>query len=108
MNVGETCQRNVITVRAHDELARAAQLMREEHVGYLVVVEPAPTGGTLVPIGVVTDRDLVVSVLARNIDAQTLRAGDVMSVEPITVGEEESLHEALKRMRRCGVRRMPV
>jgi len=108
MNVGEICQRNVITVRPFDELTGAAQLMREKHVGYLIVVEPALSEGSFKPVGVLTDRDIVIAVVARETDARTLRVGDVMTRQPVVADEGDALATALKQMRRIGVRRLPV
>ncbi len=108
MNVAEVCQQNVVTVRPFDELTGAAQLMREKHVGYLIVVEPAFEEGTFKPIGVLTDRDLVVSVIARATNPQGLSVGDVMTRDPVVAVEEESIADALTKMRRIGVRRLPV
>jgi CBS domain-containing protein len=107
MNVGTICQRLVITVRRSDEVVRAAQLMRSKHVGYLVVVEPE-NAGPLRPVGVLTDRDIVVAVVAREVDPRTLRVADIMTTEPVTVGENDSVDEALRKMRQFGVRRLPV
>ncbi len=108
MNVGQVCKRNVVTVRAFEEIIAAAHLMRERHVGYLVVVEPAVGGDTLRPVGVLTDRDIVVSVVARDVNARELTVGDVMTRQPVVVGEGAPLSAALKDMRRIGVRRLPV
>jgi CBS domain-containing protein len=108
MNVGQICQRNVITARDFDELTSAARLMREKHVGYIVVVEPAFEEGTFKPMGVLTDRDIVVSVVAREADARTLRVGDVMTQQPVVAQESASIATALQEMRRVGVRRVPV
>jgi CBS domain-containing protein len=94
----------VVTVRSSDEIVKAAQLMREKHVGYLVVVET----GTSRPIGVLSDRDIVVAVVAREIDPQTLRVADIMSARPITAREDEPVEEALCKMRQFGIRRLPV
>src|SRR5690242_2827795 len=79
--------RNVVTVRQFDELTAAAQLMREKHIGYLVVVEPDVAEGGARPIGVLTDRDIVVAVVAGGADARALRVGDVMTQQPVTVAE---------------------
>jgi hypothetical protein len=87
MNVGTICQRLVINVRRADEVVRAAELMRSKHVGYLVVVE-ADKAGALRPVGVLTDRDIVVAVVAREIDPRTLHVGDIMTIDPVTVGEK--------------------
>ncbi|HUK03071.1 MAG TPA: CBS domain-containing protein [Steroidobacteraceae bacterium] len=108
MNVGDICQKNAITVRESDELTSAAKLMREEHVGYLVVVEPDLADGLLHASGVITDRDIVVSVVAREADAKALRVGDVMTPQPHTLSERDSVETAMQEMRRIGVRRMPV
>ena len=106
MNVGSLCQRKVVAVRRADEITAAAELMRSNHIGYLVVVES--DAGVERPVGVLTDRDIVVTVVARRTDPRTLRVGDVMTQQPATVGEAESLDKAVREMRRTGVRRLPV
>ena len=108
MKVAELIRRSVVTVRPQDELGAAAQLMRERHVGYLVVVEPALADGTSRPVGVLTDRDLVVSVMARGTNPDSLRIEDVMTRRPKVVRADESLGSAVQEMRRIGVRRLPV
>jgi CBS domain-containing protein len=108
MQVRTVCQRAVVTVRRSEEVTRAAQLMREKHVGYLVVVEPDAVSGFAHPVGVLTDRDIVVGVLAVEVDPKAVRVGDVMSADPVTVLESEALEVALRKMRESGVRRLPV
>src|SRR5579871_5750153 len=108
MNVGELCGPRVFTVREFDELSTAARLMRERHVGYLVVVEPLPLNAQLKPVGVITDRDIVVSVLAKEQELRALRVGDVMTRQPVVVSEGASIEEALQKMRAIGIRRIPV
>lgn len=108
MNVGEVCRRGVVTVQPHDELLPAARLMREKHVGYLVVVEPAAAEKTWRPIGVLKDRDLVVGVLAREADPRALRVADVMTRKPVVVMISDSVQHALQEMKRIGVRRLPI
>lgn len=115
MKISEICTRNVVTVREFDDLTTAARLMRERHVGYLIVVAPIvdelalmADGPALKPIGVITDRDIVVAVVARETEPRSLRVGDVMSREPVVVNEELSISAALREMRRIGVRRVPV
>ena len=108
MKVGDICGRNVVTVREFDELTAAAQLMREKHIGYLVVVEPNVADGTLVPAGVLTDRDIVVGIIAKGTDPRTLRVGEVMTREPLLAQEDSGVSSAVRRMREIGVRRMPV
>jgi CBS domain-containing protein len=108
MKVGDICTRNVVTVPEFDDLMAAAHLMRKKHIGYLVVVEPSVNDGTVTPVGVITDRDIVVKVLARDTDARALRVGDVMTRQPVITREDSSVAVALHYMREIGVRRLPV
>lgn len=109
MNVGHICKHKVITAREHDELVGTAQLMRSEHIGYIIVVDPDPTlRDAVIPVGVLTDRDIIVSVVARETDPHTLRVEDVMTRHPMVVQESSSVGWAVREMRRMGVRRMPV
>jgi CBS domain-containing protein len=108
MKVGKVCQREAVTVRAEVPLTAAARLMREQHIGYLVVVAPGPSGDLVRPIGVLTDRDIVVTVVAKETDPRALTAGDVMNMQPVTVSDSDSIEDALQVMRRMGVRRLPV
>ncbi len=108
MNVGKVCKRQVVTVTPRTELIAAAQLMREKHVGFLVVVEPEPLTQFGKPVGVLTDRDMVVSVMARGADPKALTVADIMNQGPAMVEERESIDQALQTMRRMGVRRLPV
>ena len=108
MFVSEICRRKPVTIEAHEELERAAKLMRERHIGYLIVVEPYSPHGAPRPIGVLTDRDIVIGVLAKGADPRLVKVGDVMTREPVVVSEDASLNRALTEMRTIGVRRIPV
>lgn len=108
VNTDQVCQRNVITVEARASLCDAARLMREHHIGYLIVVKPGPKEGTQVPVGVLTDRDIVVEAVARGVDPATLYVADIMRRNPAVVLREDSLTDVLAQMQRLGVRRMPV
>jgi CBS domain-containing protein len=107
MNTGKLCQARAITVERADELVKAAQVMREKHIGYLVVVA-SDADGLQRPVGVLTDRDIVVTVVAAGTDPRTLRVGDVMTESPVTAAESDPLEKSLGEMRRVGVRRLPV
>lgn len=97
---------NVATIRADEAVAQAALQMRQEHVGDLVVVERR--GSASIPIGILTDRDIVVGVVAKGVTADSVTVGDAMTRNPLTVREDTSLEFALREMRRHGVRRAPV
>ena len=106
MAVGEICNREVVITEKSVSVVDAAKLMRSHHVGDLVVVEEK--GGRKHPVGIVTDRDIVVEVVAAGVNADALKVGDIMGPEVATVRESEGLFEALRYMRDKGVRRMPV
>jgi CBS domain-containing protein len=107
MRVGEICNRLVSHVERSVSIVDAARRMREEHVGDLVVVERR--GTETLPVGILTDRDVVVSILAKNSDhVRSLEVGDVIAGQVVTASEDEELPPVLKRMRKFGVRRIPV
>ena len=107
MNTGSICQVNVVTIAPGQDLAAAARLMREKHVGYLVVAEETSDGRSKVS-GVLTDRDIVVAVVAREVDPRSLRVGDVMTRNPLLADVHSSVEATLRHMRDVGVRRVPV
>jgi CBS domain-containing protein len=106
MTVGELCNREVVVARRATSLTEAAHLMREQHVGSLVVVGDAPQAR--MPVGMLTDRDIVVAALAKDIDARSLTVGEVMSAGALVVREQDGVADALRVMREKGVRRLPV
>lgn len=107
VTAGEFCNRTVYIARAGDSLLEAAQRMRDEHVGSLVVVEDVEGGRR--PVGMITDRDLLVRVLSDDpARLGSARVGDVMTRDPIRAWEDDSLLDVLKRMRSYGIRRIPV
>lgn len=106
LTAGEVCTRIVTVAFRGMRLAEAAQLMREDHVGCLVVVEDADPGRVVV--GVLTDRDIVVSVLASDRDARYISVGEAMTSEVVTAREDDSVLDLLELMRRKGIRRIPI
>lgn len=106
MKIGEICSREVIVMDRGESVPEAVGLMREQHVGDVVVTESRP-GGT-VPVGILTDRDILIEVVARSVPLDSLAVKDVMSFDLLTVGEGDSEADALAAMRRKGVRRAPV
>lgn len=106
MNVGSLCTRHVVTVDHRAPLSEGAALMRQHHVGALVVTTLTEVGTTVV--GVITDRDLVVEALAAGTATSDVRVGQMMHEPPVTVSEAAGLDQALEHMQRQGVRRLLV
>lgn len=106
MPIGEICNREVVIVQRDTTVQEAAQLMRQHHVGALVVVRQV--SGKRKPVGLVTDRDLVVEVLATQLDAVAITVGDIMLSELVTIPENSGVFEAIQFMRTKAVRRLPV
>jgi CBS domain-containing protein len=80
--------------------------MRSHHVGDVIVVDKE--GVEPKPLGILTDRDIVLEVLAEDVDLDAVNVGDVMSYELVTVDEDTTLIDAIKIMKGKGVRRLPV
>ena len=106
MPIGEICNREVVIVQRDATTSEAAQLMRQHHVGDVVVVEDR--GGAKIPVGIVTDRDLVVEIMAPAIDQLVITVGDIMASELATVRENAGIFETIEYLRAKGVRRVPV
>ena len=106
MKIGECCNREVVIAERNTEILEAAKMMKKHHVGDLVIVEKR--NGLTRPVGILTDRDLVVEVMAQEVPPREVTTADVMSLEIATVREEEGVWETLEKMRDAGVRRMPV
>ncbi|HEY5290884.1 MAG TPA: CBS domain-containing protein [Burkholderiales bacterium] len=106
MNVGEICSRVVVIAEGNTPVQQAAKLMRDQHIGALVVTEGSAEARR--PIGIVTDRDMVIEVVAADVDYRTLTVGDIMSERPATIKETAGLFEAIAQMRSDGVRRLVV
>ena len=106
MKIGEICSRIVAFATKDMSLPEAAKLMRQHHVGSLVVVQEESRGR--IPVGIVTDRDIVVEVLAPELDYRNMVVGEIMSSRLITARETDEMLQVLHVMRQRGIRRMPV
>lgn len=104
MTVGDVCTREVATAHPDETIIEAARRMRDDHVGDLVVTDAQAR-----PVGILTDRDIVVAVVAKSPDKlDDLRVGDVMSRDLMTARSNDTITAALKNMRTRGIRRLPV
>ncbi len=102
MNIAKLIRRDPETVARDVTCASAARRMRDARVGSLVVAERGR------PLGVVTDRDLVVRVIAAGADPEKVAVGEIMSERPIFLSESSDLLTAVQTMRDLVVRRLPV
>lgn len=106
MAIGEICSREVVFVRRDATVRTAARLMREYHVGSLVVADE--TDGKRRPAGIVTDRDVVVAVVAMGLDPQVIQVGDIMAPGLVSVVEDWSIPDCAEIMKHKGIRRLVV
>ena len=106
MHVSQICTRSLVTCNRDTSAAELARKMRDQHVADVLVIEDH--AGRLTPIGLVTDRDLVVEVIARDGDPNQVRAADLMCADLETVLDSELVYDAIWRMRKRQVLRLPV
>jgi CBS domain-containing protein len=102
MAIVDYCQRPAATVLASESVRSAAQRMKLAGLGCLVVVEDGR------PAGIVTDRDLVLEILGKRLDASAVRVGELMSKPLVTIHQDAPVREAVRLMGRRGLRRLPV
>jgi CBS domain-containing protein len=106
MNIGTICSRETIIAKSDDSLLDTARLMRKHHVGSLIIVNSDSRG--VRPVGIITDRDIVIQAISEEIVLSSLVAGDIMSRDLLIAREDDDLFEAFESMCMKGVRRMPV
>jgi CBS domain-containing protein len=106
MILEKIAQRNVATISASETLKEASKVMRDRHVGSLVVVKKE--GIREVPVGMLTDRDIVVSTCAFGIPPDGVLVKDVMSSEFVSARISDSFYHVLQLMKEHGVHRIPV
>lgn len=106
MKISDICTIQTISCNRDETVQGAALLMRKHHVGDLVVVDG--DDGEAIPAGIVTDRDIVVSVVALGLDPASLQVGDIMSDDLLTCREDDDVYQTIEHMRLRGIRRVPV
>ncbi len=106
MHIGQICTSQATHCTRDETVQGAALLMRRQHVGDVIVVDQFD--GASVPVGILTDRDIVVSVIAPGLDPASLQVGDLMSDDLLTARDSDDVYETIERMRLRGIRRVPV
>ncbi len=105
MSIGRVAIHDVVTATRETTIREAAKLMRQHHVGDVIIVEGPESRK---PIGILTDRDLVISVLAPGLDPEVFTVGDLLTRELVTAHEGQGIFETVQQMRTRGIRRIPV
>jgi len=106
MTIAAICRRQVVTIDALASLREAAARMREHHVGALVVTTEIAGAETV--IGIITDRDLTIDVLARDLNPAEAKVGQLASRHLASVPETAGIAQAVEVMKQTGVRRLLV
>lgn len=106
MSISEFCHHDVVCATRETTVTEAAALMREYHVGDVIIVETRD--GKRIPVGIVTDRDIVVEAVAAGVDPSLLKLGDLRLAPLVTVEEGASYAQTVSRMSVAGVRRVPI
>ena len=106
MTISAICSREVITVHRDATVLHAAMLMRQYHVGDVLVIEDHE--GKAIPVGILTDRDIVIELVATDLDCRVITVGDIMLAHLAVVKEDEGIFDAIQLMSSKGIRRLPV
>ena len=106
MSISEFCNREVVFATRTTSISEAAQLMRQYHVGNLVVVDEI--NGQRVPVGIVTDRDIVIEIIAQDLDINDFSVGDIMGPQLTSVQQTAGVFDTIRLMRTKGIRRIPI
>ncbi len=100
------CKHPVCVVRSGTTIRAAAELMREDHVGALVAVENGADPAR--PVGILTDRDIVVGIVALGLDPNLFLVEDLLDRPLVVARADQSVEAGLKLMKAQGVRRLPL
>ena len=104
MSLETLCRREIVCVDVNTPVLEATGMMEEMNVGSVVVIQNDR------PVGIVTDRDVVLRVVNKKLDPAKCKAGDIMSLDLVTLKQSTGLYEALEQIKESGsrVRRFPI
>jgi CBS domain-containing protein len=106
-NIGAVCTREVVVAEGNESVFELARIMRRHHVGAVVIVDHK--GEQCFPLGIVTDRDIVVDALVTSFDnIREMKASELVKQSVVTIHEDQDIDEVIASMRKHGVRRVPV
>ena len=102
MSLGNLCRREIICVDPRTTVKETAKLMEEKNIGSTIVVQERK------PIGILTDRDILLRVMNRGLDPEKTSVDEVMTKQIVTLKEDMGLFEALQKVKGKGIRRFPI
>ncbi len=102
MSLGNLCRREVVVVNQGTPIKEAVKFMEEKNIGSVIVV------GSGKPLGIATDRDILLRVVNKGLDPEKSSVDDVMTREIVTLKEGMGLFEALEQVKGKGIRRFPI
>lgn len=102
MSIKSICRKEFVSISPDATVKDAAGVMASKNVGSIIIVKDGS------PVGIITDRDIVVRVVNKGLDSSSLKVQDVMTIDPICLNENVGLFEALETVKEKGVRRYPV
>lgn len=108
MGIRDVCNRRIVTVNTGTDVLKAAQLMKTEHVGDVLILEKSTERNINKVVGILTDRDIVKLVVANGISPAHVLVDDIMSRSLQVVNEDTGVFEVIRSMHDAGIRRMPV
>jgi CBS domain-containing protein len=106
MSIGKICEREVIIAPTDMPVHEAAKLMKKHNIGDIIVVTDKDS--KVKPVGILTDRDIAMKIVADELDAKKIGIGDAMSQDLLTLNYHQGVQEAIDMMSAKGVRRAPV
>jgi CBS domain-containing protein len=106
MTIGKICRSDVVTVPEKTTIQEAAQMMKEKNVGCLLVVRYQDNDYD--PVGIITDRDIVVKVLSDKANVEGVMVDEVMSKDLLMLSSELGVKKTIEAMSYKGVRRAPI
>lgn len=102
MSLANLSRREVVSIKRDATVLEAAKIMEEMNVGSVVIVDDEQ------PLGILTDRDIIIRVISKSLDPSTTPVNEVMTSEVVFLREQMGLYEALEQMKASGIRRLPV
>lgn len=106
LSLDQLYEKDVVCLKPDDTVYDAAREMLENHIGDIVITQEE--NGKTMPVGIVTDRDLVINATAKKLDPETIKLSDIMSKKVITATEDDDLTTLVRLVVDEGVSRLPI